>query len=275
MRRINDVQDYIIAAFLLLVAIGLMVNRHDGGLQNMRKVSVTVLSFLEQPLSQVRIYRQAISTNTYLHRQNILLQDELSRLRSAEQQNEILRNLLNLRESTSVPLIPVSVVSKDLISVNSSMTISAGIRDSVEVGMPVIDSNGLVGQVIITDQDFSQVLPYSNSMFRVSGQVENSRAYGIVTWSGESNRELMMQFVPETIEVTPGQIVSTSSYSNQYPPGIPIGEVTRVQKGQGIETQTIYLRAYSDLFTLAEAFVMDFTPDTTVLNLNERQQELF
>jgi len=275
MRRINDVQDYIIAAFLLLVAIGLMVNRHDGGLQNMRKVSVTVLSFLEQPLSQVRIYRQAISTNTYLHRQNILLQDELSRLRSAEQQNEILRNLLNLRESTSVPLIPVSVVSKDLISVNSSMTISAGIRDSVEVGMPVIDSNGLVGQVIITDQDFSQVLPYSNSMFRVSGQVENSRAYGIVTWSGESNRELMMQFVPETIEVTPGQIVSTSSYSNQYPPGIPIGEVTRVQKGQGIETQTIYLRAYSDLFTLAEAFVMDFTPDTTVINLNERQQELF
>jgi len=275
MRRINDVQDYIIAAFLLLVAIGLMVNRHDGGLQNMRKVSVTVLSFLEQPLSQVRIYRQAISTNTYLHRQNILLQDELSRLRSAEQQNEILRNLLNLRESTSVPLIPVSVVSKDLMSVNSSMTISAGIRDSVEVGMPVIDSNGLVGQVIITDQDFSQVLPYSNSMFRVSGQVENSRAYGIVTWSGESNRELMMQFVPETIEVTAGQIVSTSSYSNQYPPGIPIGEVTRVQKGQGIETQTIYLRAYSDLFTLAEAFVMDFTPDTTVINLNERQQELF
>jgi rod shape-determining protein MreC len=275
MRRINDVQDYIIAAILLLVATGLMVNRHDGGLQNMRKVSVTVLSFLEQPLSQVRVYRQAISTNTYLHRQNILLQDELSRLRSAEQQNEILRNLLNLREQSSVPLIPVAVVSKDLVSVNSSMTISAGTRDSVEVGMPVIDSNGLVGQVIITDQNFSQVLPYSNSMFRVSGQIENSRAYGIVTWSGESNRELMMQFVPETIEVTPGQIVSTSSYSNQYPPGIPIGEVTRVQKGQGIETQTIYLRAYSDLFTVAEAFVMDFTPDTTVTNLNERQQELF
>lgn len=275
MQRINDVQDYIIAAFFLLISIGLMVSRHDGGLQNMRKVSVTVLSFLEQPLSQVRVYRQAISTNTYLHRQNILLQDELSRLRSAEQQNEILRNLLNIRETSTVPLIPVSIVSKDLISVNSSMTISAGISDSVKVGMPVIDSNGLVGQVIITDQHFSQVLPYSNSMFRVSGQIENSRAYGIVTWSGESNRELIMQFVPETIEVTAGQIVSTSSYSNQYPPGIPIGEVTRVEKGQGIETQTIYLRAYSDLFTLAEAFVMDFTPDTTIINLNESQRELF
>ena len=275
MRRINDVQDYIIAAFLLLVAIGLMVNRHDGGLQNMRNVSVTILSYLEQPLSQVRVYRQAISTNTYLHRQNILLQDELSRLRSAEQQNDILRNLLSLREQSTVPLIPVSVVSKDLTSVNNSMTISAGSADSVEVGMPVIDSNGLVGQVIITDQNFSQVLPYSNSMFRVSGQVENSRAYGIVTWSGESNRELMMQYVPETIEVNPGEIVSTSSYSNQYPPGIPIGEVTRVESGQGIETQTIYLRAYSDLFTLAEAFVINFKPDTTIINLNERQQELF
>lgn len=275
MQRINDVQDYIITAFLLLVAIGLMVNRHDGGLQNMRKASVTILSYLEQPLSQVRVYRQAISTNTYLHRQNILLQDELSRLRSAEQQNQILRNLLNLREESTVPLIPVSVVSKDLTSVNSSMTISAGSADSVEVGMPVIDSNGLVGQVIITDRNFSQVLPYSNSMFRVSGKIENSRAYGIVTWSGESNRELIMLHVPETIDVNPGEIVSTSSYSNRYPPGIPIGEVTRVERGDGIETQRIFLHAYANLFTLAEAFVMDFRPDTTVINLNESQQELF
>lgn len=275
MRQLTDVKDYIIAAVILLLAITLMVNRHDGGLQNLRKVSITVLSYLEQPLSSFRIYRQAISTNTYLHRQNILLQDELNRLRSVEEQNRVLRDLLNLREESDLPLIPVRVVAKDLMSINSSITVSAGTDDGVKIGMPVINSDGLIGQVILASNKFSQVLPYSNSMFRVSAQVEENRAYGIVSWPARSNRELVLRFIPETIEVEPGQTVYTSGYSNQFPSGIPIGEVTETESGGGIETKTIYLNAFADLSTVAEAFVIEFEPDTTVQNLNEAQEELF
>lgn len=275
MRQLTDVKDYIIAAVILLLAITLMVNRHEGGLQNLRKVSITVLSYLEQPLSNFRIYRQAISTNTYLHRQNILLQDELNRLRSVEEQNRVLRDLLNLREESDLPLIPVRVVAKDLISINSSITVSAGSDDGVKIGMPVVNSDGLIGQVILTSDNYSQVLPYSNSMFRVSAQVEENRAYGIVSWPARSNRELILRFIPETIEVEPGQTVYTSGYSNQFPSGIPIGEVTETQSGGGIETQTIHLHAFADLSTVAEAFIIEFEPDTTIQNLNEAQEELF
>lgn len=275
MRQLTDVKDYIIAAVILLLAITLMVNRHEGGLQNLRKVSITALSYLEQPLSSFRIYRQAISTNTYLHRQNILLQDELNRLRSVEEQNRVLRDLLNLREESELPLIPVRIVAKDLMSINSSITVSAGSDDGVKIGMPVINSDGLIGQVILTSKNYSQVLPYSNSMFRVSAQVEENRAYGIVSWPARSNRELILRFIPETIEVEPGQTVYTSGYSNQFPSGIPIGEVSETESGGGIETQTIYLNAFADLITVAEAFIIEFEPDTTVQNLNEAQGELF
>lgn len=275
MRRLTEVKDYIITAIVLLLAIVLMVNRHEGGLQNLRKVSITVLSYLEQPLSNFRIYRQAISTNTYLHRQNILLQDELNRLRSVEEQNRVLRNLLNLREESSLQLIPVQVVAKDLVSMNSSITISAGSNNGIKVGMPVINSDGLIGQVILTSGDYSQVLPYSNTMFRVSAQIEENRAYGIVSWPAGPSRELVLRFIPETVEVEPGQKVYTSGYSNQYPAGIPIGEVTEIETGGGIETQTIYLQTFANLSTLAEAFVVQFEPDTTIQNLNEEQEELF
>lgn len=275
MRRLTGVKDYIITAILLLIAIILMVNRHEGGLQNLRKASITVLSYLEQPLSNFRIYRQAISTNTYLHRQNILLQDELNRLRSVEEQNRVLRDLLNLREESPLPLIPVRVVAKDLTNINSSITVSAGTNDGVKVGMPVINSDGLIGQVILTSGNYSQVLPYSNSMFRVSAQIEESRSYGIVSWPARSGKELVLRFIPETVPVEPGQKVYTSGYSNQYPAGIPIGEVTETDTGTGIETQTIYLEAFADLASVAEAFIVQFEPDTTVQNLNEAQEELF
>lgn len=275
MRKLNDIKDYIITAIILIFAVSLMVNRHDGSLQNTRKISITALSFLEQPLSNFRFYRQAVSTNTYLHRQNILLQDELSRLRSVEQQNRVLRSLLNIREQSELPLIPVKIVAKNLASVNSFITIDAGLNDEVEAGMPVINSDGLIGMTILADKNFSQVLPYSNSVFRVSAIVEGSRAYGIVSWPGTSSRGLIMEFVPETIDIYPGQYVLTSGFTNQFPAGIPIGEVTRVEPNSGIDTQTIYLRAFTDLSTASEAFVVVFEPDTTINNLINDQLNSF
>ena len=275
MRKLNDIKDYIITAIILIFAVSLMVSRHDGSLQNTRKISITALSFLEQPLSNFRVYRQAVSTNTYLHRQNILLQDELSRLRSVEQQNRVLRSLLNLREQSELPLIPVKIVAKNLVSVNSFITIDAGSDNEVESGMPVINSDGLIGMTILTGSNYAQVLPYSNSIFRVSAIVEGSRAYGIVSWAGTSNRELILEYVPETIDIYPGQHVLTSGFTNHFPAGIPIGEVTRVEPDEGVDTQTIYLNAFTDLSTASEAFVVVFRPDTTIHNLINDQLNLF
>jgi rod shape-determining protein MreC len=273
--RITDAKDFIITTLILIFAASLMISRHEGGLHNVRKVSVTVLSYLEQPLSNIRVYRQALNTNTYLQRQNVLLQDELSRLRSVEQQNRILRELLDFRADYEYPLIPVVIVSKELTSMNNTMTVSAGTNSGVESGNPVVNSDGLIGIVIFTTGSYSQVMPYTHSMFKVSARIQESRAVGIVSWEGNYYDELVMRHVPQTIQVEPGQIVETSGYSNQYPPNIPIGEITRVEPEAGVETQLIFLRPFVNLNTVAEGFVLGFQPDTTIQELMDLQQELF
>jgi len=275
MQRLSDAKDYILTAILLLLAIALMINRHDGGLQNMRKASITLLSYLEQPLSTIRVYRQALTTNTYLHRQNILLQDELSRLRSVGEENRILRDLLDLRQQSRSPVIPVQVMAKDLTGLNNMLTIDAGSKDGAKVGMPVINSDGLIGQITVVSNHYSQVLPYSNSLFRVSASVEGTRAYGIVSWPATSHNKLVLNHIPQTINVENGQVVVTSGYSNQFPAGLPIGEVIDTEQGDGIETMTIHIQAYADLFTVAEAFVVAFEADSAIRELESQQQELF
>lgn len=275
MRRFNEIRDYFLTAVILILALFLITSRHDGGLQNARKFSLTVMSYLEQPLGHFRIYRQAIATNNYLHRQNILLQDELSRLRSIRQQNEILRDLLNLRADSPHSLIPVSAVAKDLTSLNSFITVNRGSRDGARVGMPVINSDGLIGIVILVNERFSQVMPYNNSMFRVSVQIENSRATGIASRGAETGRGLLLEFVPETIDVVPGEVVLTSGFGNQFPAGIPIGEVTFVESNTGRNTLLITLQAFAELNTLTEAFLIDFQPDPDIDALIDQQRSLF
>lgn len=273
--RITEAKDVILIALILIFSVQLMILRHDGGLQNVRKASVTVLSYLEQPLSNIRIYRQALNTNSYLQRQNALLQDELSRLRSAEQQNRILRQLLDFREQSDYDLTPVQIVAKDLTSLNNAMTINAGNRADIREGMPLINSDGLIGTVILTNERNSQVMPITHPMFRVSARIQENRAVGIVSWPGHRYDELVMEFVPATVQVEPGQIIETSGFSNQFPANIPIGEVTRVESGDALEMNRIYLRPFVQLHTAAEGFIIHFEPDFSIQELIDLQEELF
>lgn len=272
--RITDAKDQLLTAFLLIVALALMVGRNQGGIDNLRKASITVFSYLEEPLSNIRVYRQALKTNTYLRKQNVELLDELSRLRAAEQENRELRGLLQFSRESELSLYPVRIVGKEINQINNSLTIDAGTGQDIQEGMPMVSANGLVGKVIITAPGYSQVMPYLNTLFRVSAKLENTNAYGIVSWDGESIHELQLNYVPQTVQVDTGEVVVTSGYSNQFPPDLPIGKVVRVEPQQGKETQKIYVRPFVNLFEIAKGFVVKFTPDTTIQNLNDQFEDL-
>lgn len=273
--RITDAKDHLLAAVLLVVALILMAGRYQNGVDNLRKVSITLFSYLEEPLSKIRVYRQALKTNTYLRKQNVLLLNELSRLRAAGQQNKELRQLLQFGRTSDLSLYPVRIVGKELNQINNSLTIDAGSNHGIKRGMPLVSAKGLVGKVILTAPGYSQVMPYYNTLFRASAKLQQSNAYGIISWNGESIRELKLEYVPQTVSVDTGEVVVTSGYSNQFPPNIPIGEVVRAKPQEGKETQIIYVRPFADLYKIAEGFIVKFTPDTTRQKLNETYRKLF
>lgn len=273
--QVQGIRDYILTAFLLVIALVLMVGTHKGGLQNIQKISIVTLSYMEEPLANIRVYRKALKTNENLRRQNVLLMDELSRLRSVKAQNEHLRKMLGFRDTTKLDLLPVIIVGKDLTGLNNTLTVNAGKDDSVEVGMPLITPEGLIGQVILTAGQFSLVMPYNNLMFRISAQIQKTRAYGIVSWSGSGNERLEMNYVPQTVKVDTGMVIVTSGYGNQYPPNIPIGKVTGKHIEQGKETQTIFLKPFVSLDKLAEGFIVKFRSDSTISRMKMQIQNQY
>lgn len=273
--KVENATDYIITALLLVCALSIAVNRHQGGINTIRQFSITVVSLLEEPLSNIRIYRQALNTNTYLQRQNILLQDELSRLRAIEQENKALRDLLGYQEQSDYNLKPIRFVNKELTGLNNNFTIDIGMYDGVKVGMPVVTSDGLVGKVVLTSGYYSQVMPYYNNLFRVSARISETRSTGIVSWTGENMSELVMDFVPKTIVVDSGYVIETSGFGNEFPGGIPIGSVLRTEEDSGKDTQRIYLTPFVSLFEIAEGFVIAFEADSSIQNLQEDYNELF
>lgn len=273
--KITDAKDHILTALLLVLSMALAVGRHQGGINNVRKISVAMFSYLEEPLSNIRVYREALKTNTALRRQNARLLDELSRLRATGLENRRLRSLLDLRDQSQHELYAVTIVGKELTGLHNSLTIDAGSREGIKINMPVISSSGLIGKVILTAPNYSQVMPLYNTMFRVSARIQHSRAYGILSWDGKSLQHLELDYVPQTIPIDSGQVVETSGYSNQFPPGIPIGTVTGTRDLPGKEIQRIFVKPYTSLNQLTEGFVVKFEPDTTIQKLNAQYEEQF
>ncbi|XWN37901.1 MAG: rod shape-determining protein MreC [Balneola sp.] len=273
--KVGEAKDYIITAILILLSVTIAVSRNQGGIHNLRQLSAITVSVLQSPLANIRVYRQALTTNTYLQRQNILLQDELSKLRAIEQENIELRKMLSFQDSTEFKLTPTLIIGKELNGINKSLTINSGSSQDVKVGMPLVTSDGLLGKVILTTPEYAQVLPYNNSLFRVSGLIQENNAPGIVSWNGESLTEMVVDFIPQTIPVQQGYTVVTSGFSNELPPGIPIGSVIRTEIEEGKETQRIFLKPFASLAQVSQGFIINFSPDTSLNNLNEQYEDIF
>lgn len=148
--KIGDARVHFLTALILIGAMTMVVFRYEGGLNNVRRISLAAFSYLEQPLSQWRVYRKALQTNEELSRQNIQLLDEVSRLRSARYENEELRELLGYRDSSRYDLFPIVVIGKEITGLNNILTINAGSKADLDVGMPVVNSRGLIGRIILT-----------------------------------------------------------------------------------------------------------------------------
>lgn len=273
--KVGEAKDYILTAFLILLSVSIAVSRNQGGIHGLRQLSAVTVSVLQAPLANIRVYRQALKTNTYLQRQNILLQDELSKLRAIELENIELRQLLAFRDSSQFNLIPALIIGKELTGINKSLTIKAGSDDGIKEGMPLVTSDGLLGKVLITNSKYSMVLPYNNSLFRVSGLIQENQAPGIVSWNGESLSEMVIDFIPQTIPVQEGYTVVTSGFSNEFPAGIPIGSVIRTEIEEGKETQRIFLKPFASIEQVSQGFIINFSPDSSLLKLDNQFEEIF
>lgn len=273
--KVENAKDYVITATILVLAIAISISRNNDGLNVIRQASITIVSLLEEPLSNIRVYRQALKNNKYLQQQNILLQDELSKLRSIEKENIELRKLLKYKNDSEFNLIPVRFVTKKLNGINNTFTIDAGSHKGIEIGMPVVTSNGLIGKVILSSDSYSQVIPYFNNLFRVSARIQETRTTGIVSWEGKNQTELVMEFVPKTISIDSGFVIETSGFGNDLPGGIPIGRVTKTIEEKGKDTQRIYLSPFNSLSEISEGFVITFIPDSSLSDLTNKANQLF
>ena len=248
-------------AMLLITSTVVMLTANDPMMRGLRARSLEVTSVVEEWFVGLGRYVRALEENEALRTQNLELSNDVARMRDAMNENERLRQLLSMADTSSVEMIAADVVSKDIMLERNHFVLNVGRQDGVEPDMAVIDTRGIIGKTTLVTENHAQVMTYLNVDFRLPAVVLPAGADGIIEWDGERSDRIYLRLVSRSTPVTRGDLVVTSGYSRIFREGYPVGTVDSVYTPPGLTTHTIHVRPATRLDNVSHVFVVKTSPD--------------
>jgi len=186
----------------------------------------------EWSTTHIQSRSQLLEENERLRRENLVLQGRSQQMASLQGENVRLRKLLN-----SSALLRDDVLVAELIGVSPDperlqLVLNKGERDGVFVGQPLIDADGLMGQIVEVSSGTSRALLITDVTHSVPVQVNRNGVRAIAEGTGELG-SLEVRHVSSTTDIQEGDLLVTSGLGGRFPEGSPVAVVTEVERDLG------------------------------------------
>jgi rod shape-determining protein MreC len=184
------------------------------------------------------------------------LRDQLARAQTTQGEGKELAALNQTLSGGIVPdgTTPVTarVVGRSPTVWYSTVTIDKGTGDGVHVDDPVVAALGLAGKVTQTTPNNSQVTLITDADSAVTARVNPGGATGVVEPNVGNPNDLQLDYLERGTQIAKGQMVVTAGFSTGnlgsiFPPGIPIGQITRATVEEQQAYQRVHLEPFADL----------------------------
>ncbi len=264
---IGSIKEYLLLTLLIVVSLVLMFSNDNTQIRFLRAIAVTTVGTFQSGLSAIPKVFDLESENKYLREANIKLSNEIANLKESKLENLRLSKLLNFKSNTEIPLISAKIINKTLIQARNTITINSGRYEGIEIDMPIITDDGLVGRIISVSDNYALGQIILNKDMRISVKNQRTRVDGILIYDGAGN--LTVGNVLKNSDVNPGDIFITSEYSNLYPPGIPVGTVSETGNLDNL-FKKIKLMPQVNFNLIEEVFVYKYLPSKERADLEKQ-----
>ncbi len=175
-----------------------------------------------------------------LAEENARLREEVSELQTKlydsaeiEDMYEWMSDFLELKMAhNDYEFLSASVTGRESGNYSKVLTLDVGTGAGVDTGMPVITSEGIIGQVSEVGLNWCKVTSILESSSSIGAYIEKSGDAGICSGSFElaSDGIVRLQYLPSDAEVNVGDRVLSTGYGSIYPRGLVVGYVTEVSR---------------------------------------------
>ncbi len=172
--------------------------------------------------------RQLTSENESLRQALLVSEARLTSLSSLQDENRRLRELLDGTRGYRLKVQLASVMDVDLDPFRHRILLDIGERAGVRAGLALIDSEGLVGQVVSTTAMKATAVLISDPGHAVPVQVLRTGLRTIAYGTGQTDR-LELPNIPLSADIRTGDRLVTSGIGGRFPAGFPVAQVSDVQ----------------------------------------------
>ena len=167
--------------------------------------------------------------NAYLKSQLLVLSGRLQKFSELAAENARLRGLIDSTQVVDGRVLIAEIIGVDTDPFRHIILLNKGQDAGAYVGQPILDSRGLMGQLIEVGPTTSRAMLIADREHAVPVRIARNGVRAVVAGSGEIDR-LRLQYVPESADVKVGDLLLSSGLGLRYPAGYPVGIVTRVGK---------------------------------------------
>ena len=226
------------------MALGLLAVDHlsdalDGVRSTLTVLVTPIVYVADYPSRSVEGAQEIFASRSDMREQLVRQEQEVLLLRAKTEkmaaltaENNRLRSLLGSAAKLQDNVLVAELIGVDPDPERLQVIIDKGTEAGVFVGQPLLDAEGLMGQVIETSLFTSRVLLISDDLHSVPVQVIRSNLRLIAQGAGPSGL-LELVHVPDTADIRVGDALVSSGLGNRFPVGYPVGTVNRVEHDPG------------------------------------------
>jgi rod shape-determining protein MreC len=176
---------------------------------------------------------QLMDENAALKDQLLELQFRLQKLEHLSAENRRLNALLNASSDVEERVVRAQLMGESPDPFSKRILINKGANDGVYIGQPVLDADGLMGQVTEVESLQSWVLLITDPQHSTPIQINRNGTRAVASGTRDTLHTLTLVNVPNTADIETGDLLVTSGLGQRFPAGFPVGVVSSVRVDPG------------------------------------------
>lgn len=258
-------------AYLALAAILMVLDHRNGWLHRARyasaaaivpiyKIAAAPADWIHDASTAFAQRRQLIGENRQLREALLLAEARLNRMDAVTHQNERLKQLLDTQQLLGMHAQLARLIDVQLGPTRDRVMLNVGAHEGVHVGQVVIDSHGVMGQIIETLPHASVAMLVVDPEHAVPVMLARTGLRGIAHGTGNAD-QLVVPDLPLSSDVKPGDQWVTSGLGGRFPAGFPVGTVTRLKHGPSGMFLEALVKPAAELERSGEVLLLRDQPD--------------
>lgn len=235
---------------LVIASITLMTIDHRWqSLEHVRSLLAGVIYPLQYTIDlPIRLFHwadEALSTQRTLLEKNreyearhLENRVQLQKLDIIEKENARLRRLLSATSKKTERLLISEVINVDLDPNRQLILLNKGSSSDVYQGQPIIDAQGIIGQVVHVGLLSSTAILISDASHAIPVQIDRTGLRANAFGTGKMDK-LELRYLPHNVDINIGDMLISSGLGGTFPPNYPVATITRIDRPSGEPFATV------------------------------------